>query len=113
VRQTPPDDNLHDYWDNLLGTEQGIEPAIKAGRTLINIQKQTGWVDEVDIQKWLTESVEVAKNSVYTPAVLSEDNSGKALELDAAYLKAAIQVAVNQAVLAGNRLASLLNNKLK
>lgn len=106
-------DNLHGYWDDLLGAEQDLESAMKEAKTLASMQDENGLWDAVDFEKWINESFEVAKKSVYTPSVTSQEAAGNAVVLDAAYRKNAIDVAVRQVTLAGNRLASLLNKNLK
>lgn len=113
VREAAPADNLHDYWDNLLGTEEDLESAMREGKTLAGTQEQEGWWDAEDIDKWVDESVELAKKSVYTPSVLSEDSSGKAVVLDAAYHKTAVIIAEKQTFIAGSRLASFLDENLR
>jgi hypothetical protein len=111
--KAPCNDNLHDYWDNLLGREDDFESGIREGKSLAGIQKQTVWSDPVDIQRWMSESVEVAKNFVYSPAITSGDTTENPVEPNEAYRKAAVHAAVNQVVLAGHRLASLLNSDLR
>lgn len=111
--KAPCDTNLHDYWDNLVGTGDDFESAIKEGKSLAGIQDPTGWFDSVDIHEWIGESVEVAKNAVYTEAIIAEDSAGDLTEPDETYRKAAAHAAVNQLVLAGHRLAALLNNNLR
>jgi hypothetical protein len=106
-------DNLHDYWDNLLGTENDFESAIKEGKSLAGIQKQTGWSDPIDIHRWVNESMEVARNFVFTSEITSADATGNPVEPSEAYHEAAVRAAVNQAVSAGHRLASVLNANLK
>lgn len=102
--------NLHAYWDNLLAAEEDIQSAIKQGKTLAAVGTgDVWWDDEIDIDKWINDSVELAKKSIYTTAVISADDSGKTFVPDDAYRQAAIQIATKQAVLAGNRLATVLN----
>lgn len=105
--------NLHAYWDNILGAEQDFDSAIREGKALNGIQNENGFWDELDIDKLVNESYELAKKSVYTEAVIAGDNSGAPFVLDAAYREAAVKVATHQAFLAGNRLASVLNNNLR
>ncbi len=110
----PCAENLHSYWDNLLGTEEDLESGIKQGKALVNVQKQTGWVDDVDISRWLKETFETAKLYVYAPPISDGKTAGAiSARPDEAYHKAAVRVALEQVVLAGNRLASLLNQNLK
>lgn len=113
VRDAGGAQNLHEYWDKVLGSEEGLEPAIKEARAMADLKNQVGFWTAVDIDGWINESVEVAKKRVYTEAVTSQENSGNPVVLDAAYRKAAVQAALQQAALAGNRLALLLNKNLK
>jgi hypothetical protein len=113
VREGDRTETLHDYWDNLLGPEEDLEAAIKEGKTLAGIQDQNGWWESTDVDKWISESVELAKKDVYTAAVTEEEGGRGAVILDAAYRKAAFQAARMQAALAGNRLALLLNKNLR
>jgi hypothetical protein len=113
VRDASPAGNLHDYWDNLLGTEEDLESGVKEGKILAGNQDQEAWWDAADVDTWVSESVDLAKKRVYTPAVISDDANGKAVVLDAIYRKAAIKVAEKQAFAAGNRLASFLDENLK
>ncbi len=110
----PCTDNLHSYWESLLGTEEDLESGMKQGKALVNVQKQTGWVDDVDISRWLKETFEVAKRYVYAAPISDGKTAGiVSPRPDEAYHKEAVRVALEQVVLAGNRLASLLNQNLK
>jgi hypothetical protein len=110
----PCTDSLHSYWDNLLGTEDDLEAGIRQGKALVNVQKQTGWVDEVDISRWLKDTFESAKLHVYAAPISDGKTAGEiSPRPDEEYHKAALHVALEQVVLAGNRLASLLNQNLK
>lgn len=106
--------NLHVYWDGLLGSEEDIQSAIKEAKALAAVATGNAWWDdEIDIDKWLSDSVQLAKSSVYTVAVTSADSSGKSFVPDEAYRQAALQIAMKQAALAGNRLATVLNKNLQ
>lgn len=111
--KAPCSENLHEYWDNLLGTEDDFGSGMQEGKSFVGIQDENGWSDTVDVDKWVNESFELAKNVVYSPAILSKDSAGDATEPDEAYHKAAVHAAVNQVVLAGHRLAALLNSNLR
>ena len=109
----PCDTSLHDYWDNLLGTQDDFDSGMKEGKSLVGIQNTTWWFDSPDIRKWVNDSIEIAKNIVYSPAVTAADSSGDSTEPDETYRKVAVHTAVNQVVLAGHRLAALLNKNFK
>ena len=111
--KAPCDNNLHDYWDNLLGTGDDFTSAMKEGKALARVQNTTWWFDSLDIRKWVNESIEVAKNIVYTPTIIAADSAGDPTEPDETYHKAAVRAATNQVILAGHRLAALLNTNLK
>ena len=111
--RAPCDNNLHDYWDNLLGTQDDFDSGMKEGKSLVGIQNTTWWFDSLDIHKWVNDSTEVAKNTVYSPAITAADSSGNPTAPDETYRKVAVQTAVNQVVLAGHRLADLLNKNFK
>jgi hypothetical protein len=113
VRDGERTETLHEYWDNLLGSEEDPDSAIREGKTLAGIQDQNGWWESTDVDKWISESVELAKKDVYTSAVLDGETGEGPVVLDAAYRKNAIQAARMQAALAGNRLALLLNKNLR
>ncbi len=113
VREGDATESLHEYWDNLLGTEEDLESATKEGKALTGVQDPNGLWESVDVDQWVGESVALAKELVYTPDVISEENQGKVVVLSAAYRKAATQAALKQAVLAGNRLALVLNKNLQ
>lgn len=110
---SPCGDNLHDYWDNLLGTESDLQSGIDQGKSLVHAQSQAALFEDMDIDRWLKEGADVAVTSVYTRSVVSEDDAGHTLTLTAAYRKEALEVAKRQVVLAGNRLAQVLNSYLK
>jgi hypothetical protein len=57
--------------------------------------------------------MEVARNFVFTSEITSADATGNPVEPSEAYHEAAVRAAVNQAVSAGHRLASVLNANLK
>lgn len=113
VCQGPCNNNLHDYWDNLLGSEDDVDSAIKEGKSLGRLQNPTEWFAPVDIDEWVNESTKVAKEVVYSPEVTSQDSAGNPVELDETYRKAAAHAALDQVILAGHRLAALLNSNFK
>jgi hypothetical protein len=104
-------ESLHDYWDNLLGLEEDFESAMREGESLNGVQDPNGWWEFVDFERWISESVDLAKRAVYTPSVVEEQ--GGAVLLDANYRKKAKHIAIEQAALAANRLALLLNKNLQ
>ena len=113
VREGDATESLHEYWDNLLGNEEDFEAAIKEGKVLAGNPDPNGLWESVDVDQWIGESVALARELVYAPDVISDESRGKVVVLSAAYRKAATQAALKQAVLAGNRLALLLNKNLQ
>jgi hypothetical protein len=105
--------DLHQYWDELLGTENDLAAATKTGKALVLMQDEDVPWDLADLQRWTDASTDLAKKSVYTQLVISADDSGKPVTLDAPYRKAAVDLAFKQAAYAGNRLALLLNKNLR
>jgi S1/P1 Nuclease len=110
----PCQENLHAYWDNLLGTEDDVESAIRLGKSLAKVPPFNG-PESVDIPQWVSESFELAKRSVYVAPVGGDNNPSETISPrpDDAYRAAALKLATFQVIQAGNRLAELLNNNLK
>lgn len=106
--------NLHAYWDIVLGGAGNPKdppdplPAIETASHLsTKAFKKTG--RNLDVDRWIDESVEMARNSVYKPLgkgtgpfVLSEK-----------YKHRTHQLAEKQCEVAAERLANILNNELK
>lgn len=107
-------DELHAYWDGLLGDKPTIAVVSRTGQGLVAKGRPSG-AAIADPAGWVDESAALAKSVVYV-APISEDNDPAVTispRPDAAYQKQALQVARSQAALAGYRLADLLNNDLK
>jgi hypothetical protein len=99
---------LHAFWDNLLGTDTNPAAVIKIGLTLPHPNPiLAGKLNEDD---WIDESFSLAKSVVYQPPVGL--GTGPYL-ITAAYRSKAQSVARQQVVLAGIRLAKILNDELK
>lgn len=109
---SPCTDNLHDYWDGLMGTESDLQAGLDLGKSLLRVQGLPELFEDVDVDRWLKESANVAATAVYTPVVVSEDDAGHIVTLTADYRKDATETAKRQVVLAGNRLAEVLNSNL-
>ena len=110
----PCTDELHAYWDGLLGDSPSIAAVTKTGKSLL----ASGIPDGADIKdpaKWVDESSALAKSTVYV-APISDDNDPSVTispRPDAAYQTNATAVARLRVTLAGYRLAELLNDNLK
>lgn len=110
--KAPCEENLHDYWDNLLGTDNDFESGMREGKSLGGMQDET-WYEPVDINKWIEDSIELAKKIIYSPEIIAADSTADAVEPSETYHKAAVHTAMTQVALAGHRLAALLNRNLK
>jgi hypothetical protein len=110
----PCGDELHAYWDGLLGEAAMTEELVTFGNQLLNRKKPLK-AGETDPAKWADESFALAKSSVYV-APISDDNDPAQMvsaRPDPDYGAAALRVARSQALLGGYRLAHLLNTHLK
>ena len=110
----PCTDELHAYWDGLLGDSPSIAAVTKTGKSLLASGIPDG-ADVKDPAKWVDESSALAKSTVYV-APISDDNDPSVTispRPDAAYQTNATAVARLRVTLAGYRLAELLNDNLK
>jgi hypothetical protein len=110
----PCRDELHAYWDGLLGDGPMIEEATTFGNQLLK-RKKPAKAAETDPAKWVDESFALAKSTVYVTPTSDDNDPGQTISAgpDAAYGATALGVAKSQALLAGYRLAELLNTHLK
>jgi hypothetical protein len=112
------DFNLHSFWDEAVSTEESY-PAIR--RLAVDVSKNADLAAEaqrsaaaLDPGAWIDEGHELAKKYVYTPEVLQQVAAREAhthlgdLRLPDKYSADAETVAERQAVIAGHRLAKLL-----
>ena len=100
--------NLHSFWDQAAGTGTGITAI---GRAADNLDEAE--LDEVEIsdpQKWIEESFEIAKASVYKTPIKAGNGP---FTVTSVYKKAARTIAEERIALAGARLAKLLNDSLR
>jgi hypothetical protein len=111
---SPCKDELHAYWDGIPGDGPTFAQTTAAGDKLLARAKPVK-ATETDPTVWVNESFELAKSKVYA-APISDDNDPtvkNSPRIDAKYAAAAIRVANGQVLLAGYRLAQLLNKNLK
>lgn len=111
---SPCRDELHAYWDGLLGDTPTIAAVSRIGQGLLRKGRPTG-AAIADPVFWVTVSAALAKSFVYV-APISDDNDPAVTispRPDAAYQKRALKVARSQVAVAGYRLADLLNKNLK
>ena len=111
---SPCRDELHAYWDQLLGDKPSMAEVTRTGQTLLAKGKPEG-ADSTDTDAWVNASFELAKSAVYT-APISDDNDPSVRispRPDDAYKAKALETAQSQVRLAGYRLAAVLNTDLK
>ena len=100
--------HLHQVWDGLLGDAGTPADAIAAAATLPADDATAAAI--ADPAVWLSESFAIDKSDVYQGI---GDDPNTTYAIDAAYLAKAKNIALAQASLAGDRLASLINAALK
>ncbi|HLG99535.1 MAG TPA: S1/P1 nuclease [Bryobacteraceae bacterium] len=112
--EKPCRDELHAYWDGLLGENPSLAEIRHAGDALMQAGKPQG-ADEASPDAWIEEGFHLAQSAVYVPPI-SDDNDPSVTispRPDESYRIKAAEVARSQAALAGYRLAALLNHNLK
>jgi hypothetical protein len=100
-------DELHAFWDDVLGTSEDPRAAISAATGLREPDAQSKIADE---KAWIEESFEAAKATVYAPPI--EVGAGP-FTLTEGYKSVALSLPNERVALAGTRLANLLNAALK
>jgi hypothetical protein len=108
LRAPPCKDELHAFWDDLLGMQTDPAAAIKkAGKLPAAKAAQAAISDEAT---WVTEGFDAAKELVYAAPV---GVGAGPFTLNPAYKAAAKKVAAERVALAGARLANLIDEALK
>jgi hypothetical protein len=103
--------NLHGVWDALLGAA-GLQEALAVGEMLDALPPPAGG-DVIDVQQWVNEGVDAAKQVVYV-APISDESAQAVVSLPTPEYRArARQLAEQRAILAGRRLARILNDSFK
>lgn len=120
--------NMHALWDGLLGADWSLRGTrsrmveITQDAELVQLaQAAVANESELDPQKWLQESRQLAVQHVYTPEVMESlqlvsrgvVTEPQEIELSEAYLKNAGRVAQRRAVQAAYRLAEVWRQALK
>lgn len=110
----PCRDELHAYWDGLLGDKPTVAQVTTQGNALLKRKKPAG-ASETAPETWVNESFNLAKTVVYVAPIIDDNNPAVTISPppDAAYSQNALQVAQAQVTVAGYRLAGLLNRNLK
>jgi len=104
-------DELHAYWDNILGQEADAEAALALGGELDSGATPSG-AHVTDVHVWVREGFELAKKSVYQPPISDDEPNSRPGIPDKTYHDGAVKLAQSQVRLAGYRLAGLLNHAL-
>jgi S1/P1 Nuclease len=107
-------ENLHAYWDGLMGEQSDLATIRMLAEGLLAQPEPAGARND-NISAWIKFNWEMAKEFVYTAPISKEDNPQIKLSPrpNAAYDIQAHKVARQQILLAGYRLAYLLNQNLK
>ncbi|MGH9719706.1 MAG: S1/P1 nuclease [Bryobacteraceae bacterium] len=101
--------SLHSFWDGLLGGGF-TEEAASLGDDLIAEHTSPPGATITNAETWIDESFKLAQKFAYAPPIRSD---GKRSFTNSTYRKDATGLAEKQAVLAGWRLANVLNDSLK
>jgi hypothetical protein len=101
---SPCKNELHAYWDNILGTGKSPASAIKKATALP--APDATLAAESDASQWIRESFAIAKQSVYASPI---GVGAGPFTTDATYKATAVSIADKQIALAGARLAKLLD----
>jgi len=104
----PCRDELHAFWDDVLGTSTSAIAAIRAAGRLP--KAPAGSDADPDVQTWAQESFAIAKQSAYV-APIGEGHGP--FTLTDSYKQTAKQIAETRVAIAGARLAKLLNSSLR
>jgi hypothetical protein len=104
----PSKNELHAFWDDILGTSNDPVSAMHVGEGLPS--PDATMAGDINVDDWISESFQDAKTDVYILPI----GPGKGpFTLTPQYEAAARQVASQRIALAGVRLANVLNNELK
>jgi len=102
-----PPDQLHAFYDDLLGAGYAVGPAEEVARLLPRPDPKLAAITDETV--WIREGLELARKSVYVLPIGVGDGP---FAITADYQKAATELARRQAALAGARLANVLNQAL-
>ena len=110
----PCTDELHAYWDGLFGDTPTGQQIAENATALLRHRKPAG-AESLDVQAWVTGSFDLAKSAVYAEPISPDNDPSVKLSPrpNAPYRSRANRIANEQVVLAGYRLANLLNTRLK
>jgi hypothetical protein len=100
---------LHAFWDDAIGTDEGTAPAIARAAAIAPAPAADARITKGST--WIQESVDAAKADVYVAPIGAAGQGPYAV--DDAYRARARDVATQRIALAGARLASLIRTALK
>ena len=103
--------NLHWFWDGVLGGG-GLQEALGVGEQLDALDAPAGG-DVTDVKQWVDEGVDVAKQTVYVDPIGPESPAAAVSIPSRDYRSKARRLAEDRAILAGRRLARILNDSFK
>jgi hypothetical protein len=104
--QTP--ERLHAFWDHILGVSTDHVTAIDNASQLPPADPELASIGDEDV--WIRESFEAAQTHVYVSPIEVGDGP---YEVTDSYVSAGRELAAHRIVLAGARLANLLNDALR
>jgi hypothetical protein len=103
--------NLHWFWDSAVGGG-GLQEALGLGEQLDQLPPPEG-SETTDVRQWVAEGVDAAKQIVYASPIGPESPSADVSLPDRTYRANARRLAEDRVILAGRRLARLLNDAFK
>ena len=103
--------NLHSFWDGLFGTDLNPDASIALGQALLEeaIAPPSG-ANNLDPSIWIEEGFTLAKRQVYAAPIKTD---GSPSFTNAAYRRKAYETGEKQLLLAGYRLANLINSSVR
>ena len=112
--EAPCRDELHAYWDALLGDKPTVAELRRTGKGLLAGGRPAG-ADDANPSSWVQGSFQLAKAKVYVSPISNDNDPAVTISPrpDSAYAVEASEVARTQATVAGYHLAALLNANLK
>jgi hypothetical protein len=109
VKLSGTPNNLHSFWDDVLGTSNSVKSAKTAAEALAAAPAAAA--NDLDVQHWVDESFKAAKTTAYKNPPIKQGSGASTPTV--AYKKTAGGLAQKRIALAGGRLAKILNAELK
>jgi hypothetical protein len=114
---TTKDKNLHSFWDHALSTETDAKKLVTLAKSLIKkyekdpveVDVESGPVEESTVMEWIEESATLARYFVYT--VGDEKKKAPFPKPGTGYQTTAHAIAEHRVAIAGYRLAALLDDR--